>query len=189
MGKIETVKFISKNGYEVTIRTAKLNDAESVFEIDKSVADEGIYMLREPGESQYKSENIIKDIEEHSGKSGSLFIVSEMNNKVTGYLEFTNGRLLRTAHAGMFQMFIHKEYRDSGTGKMLLDSLIKWAEKNPLIEKLTLNVFSTNKRAIHLYTKTGFKTEGRCPKDMKLKDGTYIDSVLMYMFVKQFPAI
>lgn len=184
MGKTDTVKFVSKKGEEVIIRNADLNDAESVFEIDKSVADEGIYMLREPGESPYKPDNIRKDIEEHSVNSGSLFIVSEINKKVTGFLEFTNGRLVRTAHAGMFQMFILKEYRNSGTGKMLLETLVNWAEKNPLIEKLTLNVFSTNDRAIHLYTKTGFKTEGKCPKDMKFRDGTYIDSVLMYKFVK-----
>ena len=66
----------------------------------------------------------------------------------------------------------------------MMNELISWAEKNSVIEKVTLNVFSTNPRAIHLYEKCGFKEEGRCPEDMKLSDGTYIDSVLMYKFVK-----
>ena len=67
---------------------------------------------------------------------------------------------------------------------MLLETLLEWAEKNPIIEKVTLAVFSTNTRAQNLYRKSGFTEEGRCPKDMKLNDGTYIDSVLMYKFVK-----
>ena len=39
-------------------------------------------------------------------------------------------------------------------------------------------------RAIALYRKPGFREEGRCPRDMKLANGIYIDSVLMYRFVK-----
>lgn len=184
MGKFENKKFLSKNGYEVLIRNAVSADAQSVFEIDNSVLNEKIYMLREPGESNNTPEKVRKDIEEHLNDENALYIVAETGNKIAGFLEFRNGSLSRTAHAGMFQMFILKEFRDSGLGKMLLDSLINWAEKNSVIEKLTLNVFSINERAQHLYLKSGFKEEGRCPRDMKLKDGTYIDSVLMYKFVK-----
>jgi RimJ/RimL family protein N-acetyltransferase len=45
-------------------------------------------------------------------------------------------------------------------------------------------VFANNERAIALYNKSGFEIEGNCPKDMKMEDGTYIDSILMYKIVK-----
>jgi RimJ/RimL family protein N-acetyltransferase len=67
---------------------------------------------------------------------------------------------------------------------MLMQSLIEWAEKNETIEKLTLAVFSTNVRAIALYKKLGFAIEGMCHRDIKIPDGTYVDSILMYKFVK-----
>lgn len=184
MAIIQTARFFSKKGDEVIIRTAEVKDAEAVLEIDKSVLDEKIYTLREPWESINNTDKVRKDIEEHIAEPESLYLVAETENTVAGFLEFKNGSLSRTAHAGMFQMFILKDFRNSGIGKMLLDALIKWAQNNPVIEKLTLNVFSTNQRAIHLYSGLGFKEEGRCPKDMKLSDGTYIDSVLMYLFVK-----
>jgi len=37
--------------------------------------------------------------------------------------------------------------------------------------------------ATGLYRKLGFEVEGKCLKDMKVADGKYIDSVLMYKFV------
>ncbi|HEY3341065.1 MAG TPA: GNAT family protein, partial [Anaerolineae bacterium] len=63
---------------------------------------------------------------------------------------------------------------------------LEWARTNSLIEKVTLAVFSTNTRAISVYEKMGFLVEGRCPRDMKI-NGEYVDSVLMYQFVKKLP--
>lgn len=184
MGNIEKQIFRSKKDIEIILRTAEISDAESIIELKKSVVSEGLYMLREIDETNYKKEDEIEQIENHLNNNGSLYIVAESDSKVIGILEFENGSLKRTKHAGMFTIYIMKSYRDSGIGKIMLNELISWAEKNSVIEKVTLNVFSTNPRAIHLYEKCGFKEEGRCPEDMKLSDGTYIDSVLMYKFVR-----
>lgn len=184
MGNIEKQIFSSNKGTEIILRTAEVKDAESIIELKKSVVSEGLYMLREIDETDYSNEDEIRQIKNHYNNKGSLYIVAESDKKVIGILEFENGRLKRTRHAGMFTIFILENYRDSGIGKFLLNKLIFWAEKNSEIEKITLNVFSSNIRAIHLYEKCGFLEEGRCPEDMKLSDGTYIDSVLMYKFVK-----
>lgn len=184
MGSIDPKYYKLKSGKEIKIRSADKNDAASIIKINISVLSEMLYMMREPEEATYTVENTSRDIENHLNNHGSMYAVAEAEGNVIGYIEFQNGGLKRTAHAGIFSMFILKEYRQLGIGKLLLGTLINWAEQNPLIEKLTLAVFSTNKRAISLYKKCGFIEEGRCPKDMKLKDGTYIDSVLMYKFVK-----
>lgn len=184
MGNIVKQTFRSKNEIEIVLRTAESSDAENIIELKKSVVSEGLYMLREIDETNYKKEDEIEQIDNCLNSEGSLYIVAESDNKIIGMLEFENGSLRRTRHAGMFTIYILKSYRDSGIGKIMMNELISWAEKNSVIEKITLNVFSTNPRAIHLYSKCGFKEEGRCPEDMKLSDGTYIDSVLMYKFVK-----
>lgn len=184
MGSIKKQIYTSKKGNEIILRNAEISDAESIIELKKSVVSEGFYMLREIDETNYSKEDEIEQIENHLNNTGSLYIVAESEKKVIGILEFENGSLKRTRHAGMFTIYIFKSHRDSGIGKIMMNELISWAEKNSVIEKVTLNVFSTNPRAIHLYEKCGFKEEGRCPEDMKLSDGTYIDSVLMYKFVK-----
>ena len=184
MGKIDRKNFISKNGSDVSIRTAEPRDAESLIDINMKIVNENLYMLRSPGEAAYTKDNERNKIENYLNSEGSLYIVAETGNKAVGYLDFQNGPFKKTKHAGSFSLYILNEWRDAGIGKMLLSALIEWAEKNSVIEKVTLNVFSTNERAMLLYQKLGFKEEGRCPKDMKLEDGKYLDSVLMYKFVK-----
>lgn len=184
MGRIEKKSYKLKNGKNVLIRDAEPRDAESLIGINLDIVAEKVYMMREPDEAVYTKEDQITNIESLFNGEGTLYIVAEIENKVVGYLDFKNGGLMRTKHSGVLSIYILKEYREMGIGELLLQNLVNWAEKNPIIEKITLAVFSTNNRAIGLYKKLSFKEEGRCPKDMKLKDGTYIDSVLMYKFVK-----
>ena len=44
-------------------------------------------------------------------------------------------------------MSVNKAERNQGMGKALLEALIEWAEREPLLEKLRLEVFATNERA------------------------------------------
>lgn len=184
MGKIESEKYLSKDGEAILVRTAEPGDAESLIYINMKIVNEKLYMLRQPGEAIYTKEGEIKKIDNYLNSMGSLYIVAEVDKKVIGYLDFQNGGFKRTQHSGSFSLYILMEYREKAIGNLLLQTLTDWAEKNPVIEKITLAVFSNNERALNLYKKLGFREEGRCPKDMKLEDGTYLDSVLMYKFVK-----
>ncbi len=47
--------------------------------------------------------------------------------------------------------------------------LLAWATADPLIEKVCLEVFTTNIGAIRLYRKLGFVEEGLRPKDIKFE--------------------
>lgn len=184
MGKIEKRTYLTKSGAEVLIRNAEPSDAEPLIKINMTVIDETLYMLRQPGEATYTKEGEVNKIKNFLNDEGKLYIVAQAGKDVVGYLDFQNGPWRRTAHSGSFSLFLLKQWRDSGIGKLLMDNLIMWAEKSHLIEKLTLAVFSNNERAQNLYRKCGFMEEGRCPEDMKFENGTYMDSVLMYRFVK-----
>lgn len=184
MATISSKTFKSKSGKDITIRNAHSKDAQRLIDINTAIVGESLYMMREPEELNYTLNGEISRINNFNESEGSLYLVAETGGTVAGYIDFQNGFLRRTSHAGNFSIFIDKNYREEGIGKMLLQTLIEWAEQNPLIEKITLAVFSTNERAQGLYRKLGFIVEGNCPKDMKLKDGSYMDSVLMYKFVK-----
>ena len=183
MGEIKEKSLTAKNNLSVLIRTSRPADAENLISINMQIVNERLYMLRLPEEALYTNEGEIKKIENYLDNEGSLYIVAEVDNKVVGYLDFQNGVFSRTQHSGSFSIYILKKWRQMGIGNLLIMTLIDWAENNPLIEKITLAVFSTNERAQSLYKKFGFTEEGRCPKDMKLEDGSYMDSVLMYKFV------
>jgi RimJ/RimL family protein N-acetyltransferase len=172
-----------RNNAVVIVRNPSPQDAHSFVQIMRDVASEGQYTMAEPDEVSWTDNSKREDIREHLEEPGDLALVAEVSGKVVGFIEFENGRRRRTIHSGMFSIFIERGYREIGVGSALITSLLDWAAQHPFIEKVTLAVFETNKRAIAVYEKLGFQIEGRCPRDMKF--GTeYVDSILMYKFVK-----
>ena len=65
-----------------------------------------------------------------------------------------------------------------------METVIEWASEHRLIEKIGLGVFANNITAINLYKKLGFVEEGRKIREIKIGPNRYVDSVLMYKFIK-----
>jgi len=86
-------------------------------------------------------------------------------------------------HVGGLGIGIRKGYRDIGIGTEMLKALITKAEEMGL-KMLTLGVFSSNDRAMHVYNKVGFRETGRFPKEI-YKDGRYIDHIIMAEEIQQ----
>ena len=63
----------------------------------------------------------------------------------------------------------------------MMNYMIEWAKKNGY-EKVSLAVFSTNKRAINLYKKFGFEIEGAKKREIKINE-EYMDEILMALFL------
>lgn len=184
MGAIEPRMHTLADGTEVLLRGARADDAPRLAELIAAIIAEDRYTLASPGEAGPSAEGLRQRIAEYLDQPGYLYLVAEAAGQVIGHLDFSNGRLRKTAHAGAFAVYLAEGWRGRGVGPLLIERLLAWARAHPLIEKVTLAVFSNNPRAIAAYQKCGFYEEGRCPRDMKLDSGEYIDSVLMYQFVK-----
>ncbi|WP_312469833.1 GNAT family N-acetyltransferase [Neobacillus sp.] len=166
------------------VRTGKIEDAEVTLDIQRSVVCEGEYLIAYPEEftkAPNQQREWIQCILENENET---IIVAEKDGEVVGWIVFesTQNRK-RMSHTGSIGMLIKNNYRGQGIGKMLLQVLLEWAEKNPLIEKVSLAVFSTNHRAISLYKKMGFIEEGRKINEFKFDDNEYVDDILMYKLV------
>jgi RimJ/RimL family protein N-acetyltransferase len=183
MSKIGAREYELKNGARVTVRIPTMQDAMQMIEIMRAVVAEGPYTLTEPDEFDWTVMSKRQDISENLRHPGHLTLVAEVQGEVVGFLEFLNGQRRRTQHSGSLSIFIQDGFRENGIGSVLIGTLLGWARATPLIEKVTLAVFSTNTRAIAVYEKMGFLVEGRCPHDMKI-NAEYVDSVLMYQFVR-----
>jgi RimJ/RimL family protein N-acetyltransferase len=183
MGKISACEYKLRNDTLAIVRNSTLQDAQRIIEVMREVILEGPYTLTEPDEFDWSIMSKRQDISESLRNAGQLSLVAEVNGEVVGFLEFVNGRRRRTQHSGTLSIFVQEGFREIGIGSALIRTLLRWARTVPLIEKVTLAVFSTNTRAIAAYEKLGFLVEGNCPRDMKI-NGEYVDSVLMYQFVK-----
>ncbi|MEH6852081.1 MULTISPECIES: GNAT family N-acetyltransferase [Bacillus] len=175
----------SKNNDCYNVRTGKIEDAEAILDIQKSIVSEGqflISVLEEFNKTSSQQKEWVQGILENENET--LF-VAEKDGEVVGWIVFeTTKNRKRLSHTGSFGILIRKGYRELGIGKMLLKTLLEWAENNPFIEKVSLGVFSTNHKAIALYKKMGFIEEGRKFKEFKFNENEYVDDILMYKLVK-----
>lgn len=74
-----------------------------------------------------------------------------------------------------------KEFWGYGIGKHLLQQTLSWVDTNGM-KKISLNVLETNERAISLYKKYGFETEGILKKEKLLSDGNDYNTIVMGRF-------
>jgi RimJ/RimL family protein N-acetyltransferase len=174
---------ITKNDIEVLLRTGQLDDAKAILDIQRDVISENEYWIATPEEFNKTIMQQRNSIEKILENERETIIVAEVNRKVVGWLEFESQTRKKISHTGSFGIMIHKDYRGMGIGRMLVNELLNWAEKNPLIEKVSLGVFSTNQRAIALYKSMGFVEEGRKIKEVKMNENEYVDDILMYKLV------
>ncbi|WP_210366961.1 GNAT family protein [Bacillus sp. REN3] len=166
------------------IREAKLEDAARALEIQKEVIAEEDYFIFVSEEFDKTVDDMKQWICNILKNERDTMLVAELDSMVVGWIVFSSQRRMRVRHTGNFGIMIQKDYRNQGIGKKLIQALLDWAKRNPLIEKVGLGVFSTNNRAIAVYSSLGFKEEGRKVKEFKFKDGTYSDDILMYKLVK-----
>ncbi len=172
-----------KDGSQLTIREASASDAESVIGLVRHILETSEYTLTTPEEFTYTIEEEARFLTEHADDPEKIYLVAEQNGQLVGNLHFTNGPKKRNQHQGELAMGIRQEYRGKGIGTLLLSTLIEWAQANPLLTKVTLQVFIQNSHAIHLYKNLGFIEEGRLRNAIKMDDGEYMDVIVMYKFV------
>lgn len=165
------------------IRLATVADAPEMLALHRDILQKPYYFVTRLEEFDRTLEEQISWIEEKQTNEREVIFVAEQNEKIVGWLSFQSYQRVLLQHVGTVAMMVDEDYRHQGIGLALLKHLLKWAQQNPLIEKVSLSVFSINEPAIELYKKAGFLEEGRKVKEFKIDDDQYIDDILMYKFV------
>jgi RimJ/RimL family protein N-acetyltransferase len=184
MSSIQPKTFPARNGQPVTIRTAQPEDAAALLAYIRPVAEETEFFIFEPDEFPKTDDEERKWIQDHLDHPQQIVALAEAGGTIIGNVSFENGPCRRIAHRGSLGIAVVKEWRGQGVGTALLETLLKWATTEPLIEKVCLEVFTTNVSAIRLYRKLGFVEEGLRLKDIKFGPGRYVDTLAMYKFVR-----
>ncbi|GEC87928.1 GNAT family N-acetyltransferase [Brevibacillus brevis] len=168
---------------KVTIRFVRIEDAAAILSLQRDVVCEDEFFIAVPEEFNKTMEQQLAWIQSIIDNDRETILVAEINGELAGMVVFASPARKRLSHTGSITMMIQKAHRNKGIGKVLLKELLAWAEQHPLIEKVSLGVFSNNLRAIALYKSLGFVEEGRKVKEFKLAENEYVDDVLMYKFV------
>lgn len=118
---------------------------------------------------------------ENINNSKAVFLVAEHDDEIIGTASVDLGAS-RQSHIGNFGITIKSDYRGMGLGNCLMGEIIKLAKKKLKPEIIKLGVFPTNKAAIALYKKQGFKKVATIPDHIKYK-GELIDEVIMFLYL------
>lgn len=183
MALIDSKTYRLKDGAELIVRVGETRDAESILKNGQSFIEDGEGQVMVPGEFNLSLDEEIKWVENHRQKPTHLLLVAELDGQLVGHIDFYGGSRKRLQHTGHFGMGISLPFRGRGIGKALLSRLIEWAESNPQLEKINLNVLSSNARAIVLYQSLGFVEVGRRKNEFKLSPGNYVDDVAMELML------
>lgn len=175
----------SKSGRRVVVRSADEPDAASLLELaqdgDRTASQFSVTL---PEQRKLTVEKEIEYIREHRDAAGSVLIIAEINGRIVGAVGFKAHTQKRIAHHGMLGISVHSEFREDGIGRELLKATLDWAKAHPEIEKVSLCVFATNARAIHLYKSLGFREDCLRTKQVKFGPGEYVDDYEMSVWVK-----
>ncbi len=158
-------------------------DATTILEIHRDVLAEGEYFITEADEFRQTRAWKAAAIRELAGSRNSCFLVGRLDDHLVGALMAQGGHLRRSRHVARVEIFVAQPARGLGVGRALMDAVVDWARSNPEVQKLALNVFADNTRAIGLYERVGFEVEGRRVREYRLGDGTWRDDLMMSMWL------
>ena len=84
----------------------------------------------------------------------------------------------RMRHVGTLGMLVHTDFQNQGIGTALLEAVLDLADNWLMLRRVELEVYADNQRAVRLYEKFGFETEGR-KREASVKNGAYVDLLVM----------
>lgn len=168
---------------DILIDTATDADATELLNIYRGILDEGRWFITHPDEFRGTEETQARLIRDRNAETNGRIFAARFQNRLVGSLSIKGGNMERTRHVGMIEVYVAKSARGLGVGRALLEAGVVWAETNPILRKLALNVFEDNHRAVRLYQRYGFVIEGRLIGEYLEEDGTLRNDLMMARMV------
>jgi len=158
---------------KVTIRHSEPEDFQALREIfAQPNAAAGTLQMPYPSAEMWKQR-----LSERP--KGLYSLVACVDGDIVGNLTlFHQVRSPRRQHAGELGMAVHDRWQGKGVGGALMTEAIDLADNWLNLTRIELSVYTDNERAIRLYRRWGFATEGTMKK-YAYRDGRFVDALLM----------
>jgi ribosomal protein S18 acetylase RimI-like enzyme len=164
------------------IRPARIEDAHALAQAERAIAATPGFLVPLPAE--LTDERFAQKIAALRAADNGHYLVAEVAGQIVGHGMLDPLPLAAVRHVVHLTLAVHPGWQGKGVGRELLGSLIAWARSAAAVEKIELNVRSSNEPARALYRKLGFTEIGRWRRRVKIGPGQYLDDVAMELFVK-----
>ncbi len=171
-----------KDGSILTLRNPKEEDAEAIISYLNRVGGESDNLLFGENEFHLTVEEEKEYIRRTNEDPNSLMIVGIIDHHLVSIGQIQSYRRKRIAHNSELAISVRKDYWGKGVGSAVMEELIHFAEKHPVIKYVHLGVKAENEKAIRLYEKFGFKKIGTHKKFFHM-NGKFYDEILMDLYI------
>ena len=173
-------EFTAKNGMKVVFRPEQSGDTEMLWEMFSTLSEESASNLIPPF-TRERVESWTNNINYDEVLTIVAVVEEKSKQRIIGSasLKFNQQEALK--HKTELGITVHDDYQNMGIGTALLKHLIGIARMKKL-NKIYLQVSTTNDRAINLYKKAGFKIEGKLCRESCI-NGKYRDEYRMALFL------
>ena len=162
----------------MTIRDTTVEDAAAVAAMIDLVARERRFLAGTVGFSEEATRNFIAQLR----SADAVHIVAEIEGSLVGWCDIAPVTSEGMQHVGRLGMGVTRDFRGRGIGRRLLEAALLRGFGGRF-ERIELEVFSPNQKAVQLYESFGFLLEGRKRAARKL-DGIS-DDLLIYAKLKE----
>ena len=121
------------------------------IKIDEMTLDD-VQLLKDNLQSDFDDFWTIENLKSEINNPNSKYFIAKLQNKIVGFV----GIWFAYDDVHLMNIVTHKNFRNQGVGKKLLEHIISNIKNKPL----TLEVRSSNFPAIKLYEQFGFKKVG-----------------------------
>ncbi len=173
-----------KNSLKIQIRKAEVSDAEKVIEYMKTVYGESENLTAAPHEFEVTIKQEEDFINNTNNSINSVMLIGLIDGEIVSIASLSGSQRKRMQHQVGFGISVLKKYWGLGVGTKMMEEVIKFANKNEVIEVIHLTVRADNVFAIKLYEKFGFEKVGHFEKYFKI-DNDYFDSISMNLYLKK----
>lgn len=166
----------------LTIRPARVEDAYVLAQAERTIAATPGFLVSQPAE--LTDERFVQKIAALGAADNGLYLVAETAGQLVGHGMLDPLPQVAVRHVVHLTLAVHPGWQGQGIGRELLGRLIAWARSAAAVEKIELNVRSSNAPAQALYCKLGFTEIGRWRRRVKIAPDHYLDDVAMELLVK-----
>jgi len=177
----ESVKL--KDGRVVLVRGAQPGDGVRVhaYLSELGASTEFILTCEEDMRSAEMFEENIQRIK--TGEFYSISAIDPESGAIVGNTSFNFGTRKKITHVAGLGTGVLPGWQGAGLGTWMLDRCIADMRANPKIHRLELTVIKGNAHALMMYERAGFVVEGCKSRSIHQPDGSYVDEILMGMWI------
>ena len=171
-----------KNGQQLILRKPIIEDAERIIEYLNLIGGESENLLFGKDEFHFTVEQEMEYIKNISNDTNTLMILGIINNNIVSCANISSSSRKRIAHNSEVAISVKKDYWRNGIGNAVMEELIRLAKEHDTIKNISLGVNRSNKNAIIMYEKFGFRKVG-VHNDYFYVNGNYDDEILMDLYI------